>query len=659
MDRSADNLGQTINNIQRDLEELKSSQGDGSGGGGGGGGTEYFAGNGINISDDTISVDTSVVATQSDLPTKTSDLTNDGADGTSTYVEADELATVATSGSYNDLSNKPTIPNPTDYYWANVKVSSTSSNYTTPTFRNTSYVGDVFPHLGGNGVLTLSSQGWTSSDGTIAIDSGAIRPANSKTTMNIGSSNNKWQHLYMSGNIYKGSYTITIPSATGTLALTSDLDAKVNVQSVILDNQTTTILEQVKALGVANKSYGRFTCTYDGASANISDKPTGSTNASFVCVAYSTRRYNSNSYTYQVLCWVQSDTNPYRAVVTQDTTEISWSRVIPTVNNGTLTIQKNGTTVQTFTANQSSAATANITVPTKTSDLTNDGSDGNTTYVEATDVMTGATSSTAGTGGLVPAPSAGDQEKYLRGDGTWQPAGSSSDIPDGAVTTPKLATGAVTNVKIADSTIQAGKIDWSSFGCIESSFYFKNQADGTVINAVTNKGTQIKIAFISNGAPYILDGADTIQMIDVRTAAHFTQNRTNAYEIFGISSGATVYTRCFRQFPGNSSSTSSEVATNQSWSLVVDGITGYGGSFASVGSNTKNSFFAEYTITKDGSGGTCMFGKAGAGGSLTSISFETQITAVPNSMMPAIFQAQAENYIATNFSYIKIYETNS
>lgn len=33
---------------------------------------------------------------------------------------------------------------------------------------------------------------------------------------------------------------------------------------------------------------------------------------------------------------------------------------IPTVNNGTLTIQQNGTSVQTFTANQSTAATANI-----------------------------------------------------------------------------------------------------------------------------------------------------------------------------------------------------------------------------------------------------------------------------------------------------------
>lgn len=44
------------------------------------------------------------------IPTKTSDLENDGEDGESVYIEADELAAVATSGSYNDLDNKPTIP---------------------------------------------------------------------------------------------------------------------------------------------------------------------------------------------------------------------------------------------------------------------------------------------------------------------------------------------------------------------------------------------------------------------------------------------------------------------------------------------------------------------------------------------------------------------
>lgn len=47
------------------------------------------------------------------------------------------------------------------------------------------------------------------------------------------------------------------------------------------------------------------------------------------------------------------------------------SSSLPTVNDATLTIQKNGTTVKTFTANASSNVTANITVPTDTSDLTN------------------------------------------------------------------------------------------------------------------------------------------------------------------------------------------------------------------------------------------------------------------------------------------------
>lgn len=57
---------------------------------------------------------------------------------------------------------------------------------------------------------------------------------------------------------------------------------------------------------------------------------------------------------------------------------------VPTVNNATLTIQKNGTNVATFTSNASSNATANITVPTKVSELTNDSgfktTDNNTTY---------------------------------------------------------------------------------------------------------------------------------------------------------------------------------------------------------------------------------------------------------------------------------------
>lgn len=54
-----------------------------------------------------------------------------------------------------------------------------------------------------------------------------------------------------------------------------------------------------------------------------------------------------------------------------DYNDLSNKPTIPTVNDATLTIQKNGTSVATFTANSSTNQTANITVPTDTGDLTN------------------------------------------------------------------------------------------------------------------------------------------------------------------------------------------------------------------------------------------------------------------------------------------------
>ena len=66
--------------------------------------------------------------------------------------------------------------------------------------------------------------------------------------------------------------------------------------------------------------------------------------------------------------------------------DLSNKPTIPTVNNATLTIQKNGTTVDTFTANASSNVTANITVPTDTSDLTNNA--GYITGITSSDVTT-------------------------------------------------------------------------------------------------------------------------------------------------------------------------------------------------------------------------------------------------------------------------------
>ena len=66
--------------------------------------------------------------------------------------------------------------------------------------------------------------------------------------------------------------------------------------------------------------------------------------------------------------------------------DLSNKPTIPTVNNATLTIQKNGTTVKTFTANASSNVTCNITVPTNTNELTNGA--GFITGINSSDVIT-------------------------------------------------------------------------------------------------------------------------------------------------------------------------------------------------------------------------------------------------------------------------------
>jgi hypothetical protein len=62
----------------------------------------------INVTEEIIQVNVNKV-TSSNV-TKTSDITNDGSDGTSTYVETDELGLVAFSNDYNDLDNLPPLP---------------------------------------------------------------------------------------------------------------------------------------------------------------------------------------------------------------------------------------------------------------------------------------------------------------------------------------------------------------------------------------------------------------------------------------------------------------------------------------------------------------------------------------------------------------------
>lgn len=95
--------------------------------------------------------------------------------------------------------------------------------------------------------------------------------------------------------------------------------------------------------------------------------------------------------------------------------------VTNTAANPTLNVNKTGAKAIQY---RNAAITAGALAANRTYEFVYDGSswelvgdlDSNTTYA----VFTKATASAAGKAGLVPAPGAGKQEDFLRGDGTWQ-----------------------------------------------------------------------------------------------------------------------------------------------------------------------------------------------------------------------------------------------
>ena len=113
---------------------------------------------------------------------------------------------------------------------------------------------------------------------------------------------------------------------------------------------------------------------------------------------------------------------------------------VPTVNDATLTITQNGTTVGTFTSNDADDTTIAVT---------------DTTYSN----FTGTDGSSAGAAGLVPAPATTDAGKFLKADGTWATAGSGG------------GTGAVVELTTADYDYTQGITTGIALWRLEAGLY--------------------------------------------------------------------------------------------------------------------------------------------------------------------------------------------
>ena len=421
------------------------------------------------------------------VPTKTSDLTNDGSDGTSTYVEADDLATVATSGSYNDLSNKPTIGNATltiqqngttvQTFTANA-TSGKTANITVPTktsdlTNDSNFVSNTDYATAATGGVIKVGEGLEITNGVLSATGGGVADAvewdnvlNKPTFSTVATSGsyndltdkptiptvNNATLTIQRNSTNVGTFTanassnktinITVPTTAAdvsALPASTKYGASITVSLNTTDYKMTTTLKDQdgNTLGTAqtidlplesvvvNGSYDstnkKIVLTLQ--SGSTIDIPVADLVAGLQSEITSTNKLASDlvddtNQTHKFMTsaektklsgiaagaevnvqsdWTQTTTTaddyiknkPTLATVATSGSynDLSNKPTIPTVNNATLTIQKNGTTVKTFTANASSNVTANITVPTKTSDITNDSN-----FVASGDLATVATS---------------------------------------------------------------------------------------------------------------------------------------------------------------------------------------------------------------------------------------------------------------------------
>lgn len=317
------------------------------------------------------------------VATKTSQITNDGSDGTSTYVEADELATVATSGSYTDLVDTPTIPtvnNATLTIQENgSQVATFTANASSNVTANIAVPVNTSDLNNDSGFITNTDYADASTGGVIKVGSGLSIDANGVLSATGGSGP-------------------TYTAGTG-IDITSDV--------ISVDNTTVPYFSDLATVATTG-DYG-----------DLLNTPT-------IPAAQVNSDWNANSGVAQILnkpiipaAQIQSDWTQ------ADSTKLDYIKnkpTIPIVNDAALTITQNGVTAGTFTANSNVGTTVALT---------------DTTYSN----FVGATSSVAGSAGLVPAPTTSDPDKFLKGDGTWATVSGGASRYDATwVTTQQTAT---------------------------------------------------------------------------------------------------------------------------------------------------------------------------------------------------------------------------
>jgi hypothetical protein len=255
--------------------------------------------------------------------------------------------------------------------------------------KNTTDIEELFAWVQGQGRVVIAHLGGTFSQTAITgafnlVYPGAIQDKD--TVIDIDNegyewmySNGIWVNLstqrlplasteesgMASDNNVDGGVTYQVPGK-GQLVGWSDLKARVAAaEGNISGLQTSNNQEYVYGMSVSGN-----VLTY-----NLKNISTGATRAATVDLpnAFTNVSYSGNTFKFtkadgttqtQAITLAASNVSGLATVATTGSySDLTDKPAIPAVNNATLTIQRNGANVQTFTANQGTNATANITVP--------------------------------------------------------------------------------------------------------------------------------------------------------------------------------------------------------------------------------------------------------------------------------------------------------
>lgn len=339
-------------------------------------------------------------ATTSKIPTKTSDLTNDSGfitDRNSAITNKALASEAVYSGTYDSNSKKILLKN---------KANTTLAEIDATAFIKDGMVSQV-EVSNGNLVITFNTD---AGKNPISVPISDIFDANNYYTKTEADSTFLTSHQSLSNYVTLSTDQDVTGNKNfyGSLSSNSDVGSSssgITRDRVILENGTSVfshaeggatgggydvqyrssqIYQGEYGLHIEPKAYG----SYSGDNGQLMSEPSSSTKEGNVYIGVeSTGSYirvtNTTSGGYTELkgslylpkaseITVSSETNSSNIALSTYIQSLIPSQA--TVNNATLTIQKNGTPVQTFTANSATDKTANITVPTGMADLSDSSS---------------------------------------------------------------------------------------------------------------------------------------------------------------------------------------------------------------------------------------------------------------------------------------------